>query len=139
MIPSPTRPDGVDESAGVMGPAEVDDPATVTGQTEAVDGPAGDGPAGDGSAGDGSAEPVIVTDDEPAIVDDPAEIADPASHQELAGDGPAHDDDDLVGVAGPAHQDQAVNIPARIEEPVAHGTPAGNTPGAGHDSSLSGS
>ena len=135
VIPSLTCPDGVDESAGVTGPAEVHDPATVTSQTEAVDGPAGDGPASngpagdspadDGSAGDGSADPVIVTDVT-------------ASHQEAAGDSPAHDDDDPAGVAGPAHhQDQAVNIPARIEEPVAHDTPAGNTPAAGHDSSLS--
>ena len=138
MIPSPTRPDGIDESAEVTGPAAVDDPATVMGQTEAVDGPASDGPADDGSAGDGSAEPVIVTDDEPAVVDDPAEVADPASHQAPAEDGPVHDDDGPAGVAGPAHhQDQAVNIPARIEEPVAHGTPAGNTPAARHDSSLS--
>ena len=51
---------------------------------------------------------------------------------------PAHDDDDPAGVAGPAHrQDQAVNDPARMDEPVAHGTPAGNTPVAGQDSSLS--
>ena len=78
----------------------MDDPAKVTGQTEAVDGPAGDGPASDGpadddpasdgpaddgpaydgSAGDGSARgPVMVMDDEPDIVDEPEEVADPAS------------------------------------------------------------
>ena len=128
VIPSPTRPEGIDEPAGVTGPVEVDDPATVPGQTDAVDGPAGDGPTGDRWA----RGPVIATDDEPA------EVADPARHQEPAGDSPAHDDDDPAGVAGPAHrQDQAVNDPARMDEPVAHGTPAGNTPAAGHDSSLS--
>ena len=52
--------------------------------------------------------------------------------------GQAHDDDDPAGVAGPAHShDQAVNDPAWMDEPVAHGTPAGNTPAAAHDSSLS--
>ena len=81
--------------------------------------------------------PVMVTDHEPEIVDDSAEVADPAHHQEPAGDGPAHDDDDPAGVAGPAHhQESAGDGPARIDEPVAHGTPAGNTPAAGQDSSM---
>ena len=135
MIPSPTRPEHVEESALVMGPAEVDEPARVTGQTEAVDGPAGDGPADDdpadddpatdgpaddGSAGDESARgPVMVTDDEPDIVDDSEEVADPAHSQQSAGDGPAH------------NQNPAVDGPA-----VSHGTPAGNTPAAGQDSSM---
>ena len=90
MIPSPTRPEDVDESAGVTGPAEVEDPATVTGQTDAVDGPAGDGPAGDGPADDdpasdgpaddGSARgPVMVTDDEPEIVDDSSGSCQPST------------------------------------------------------------
>ena len=69
----------------------------------------------------------MVTDDEPDIVDDPVEVANPARHQESAGDGLAHDDDDPAGVAGPAHrQDPAVDGPAGVDEPVAHGTPAGN-------------
>ena len=99
VIPSLTRLEDIEESAVVKGPAEVDDPARVAGQTEAVDGPAGDNPAGDspadddpasdgpaddapaddGSAGDGSARgPVMVTDDEPEIVDDPEEV--PTQH-----------------------------------------------------------
>ena len=52
VILSPPRPKHVKESAVVKGPAEVDDPARVTGQTDAVDGPTGDGPAGDGPADD---------------------------------------------------------------------------------------
>ena len=142
MIPSPTRPEHVEESA-----AEVDNPARVTGPTEAVDGPAGDGPASDGpadddpgydgSAGDGSARgPVMVIDDKPYIVDDPEEVADPTS-QQSARDGPALHDDDPAGVAGPAHhQNPAVDGPAVVDGPVAHGTPAGNTPAAGQDSSM---
>ena len=142
VIPSPTRPEHVEESA-----AEVDDPARVTGPTEALTGPAGDGPADDdpasydpaygGSAGDGSARgPVMATDDELDIVDEPEEVADPTS-QQSAGDSPAHDDDDPAGVAGPAHhQNPAVDGPAVVDGPVAHGTPAGNTPAAGQDSSM---
>ena len=143
-----TRPEHVEESA-----AEVDDPASLTGQTEAVHGPAGDGPADDDpasdspaddgptddvSAGDGSARgSVMVTDDEPEIVDDPEDIADPAHSQQSAGDGPALDDDDTAGVAGPAHhQNPAVDGPAVVDGPVDHGTPAGNTPAAGQDSSM---
>ena len=135
MVPSPTRPEHVEEPA-----AEVDDPATVTGPSEVVDGPADDGPAGDdpvndgpaddgpaydGSAGDGSAK-----DDEPVIVDDPEEVADPAS-QPSATDGPAINDDDPAGVAGPAHLQTFA-----LEDPAALGTPAGNTPSAGRDSSI---
>ena len=147
VIPSPARPEQVEESA-----AEVDDPARVMGPTEAVDGPASDGPADDdpasegpaddgpaydGSAGDGSARgPVMVMDDELDIMDEPEEVADPAS-QQSARDGPALDDDDPAGVAGPAHhQNPAVDGPAVVDGPVAHGTPAGNTPAAGQDSSM---
>ena len=152
VIPSPTRPEHMEESA-----AEVDNPARVTGPTEAVDGPAGDGPASegpadddpasdgpaddgpayDGSAGDGSARgPAMVMDDEPVIVDDPEEVADPAS-QQSARDDPALDDDHPAGVAGPSHhQNPAVDGPAVVDGPVAHGTPAGNTPTAGQDSSM---
>ena len=147
MIPSPTRPEHIEESA-----AEADDPARVTGPTEAVDGPAGDGPASDGpadddpasdgpaydgAAGDGLARgPVMVIDDEPDIVDDLEEVADPA-RQQSARDGPALDDDDPAGVAGPAHnQNPTVDDPAVVDGPVAHGTPAGNTPAAGQDSSM---
>ena len=124
MIPSPTRPEHVEEPA-----AEVDDPATVTGPSEVVDGPADDGPAGDdpandgpaddgpaydGSAGDGSAR-----DDEPVIVDDPEEVADPAS-QPSATDDPAIKDEEPAGVAGPAHLQTFA-----LEDPAALGTPAG--------------
>ena len=152
MIPSPTWPEHVEESA-----AEVDDPARVMGPTDDVDGPAGDGPASDspadddpasdspaddgpaydGSAGDGLARgPIMVIDDEPDIVDDPEEVADPAS-QQSAREGPALDDDDPAGVAGPAHhQKPAVDGPAVVDGPVAHGTPAGNRPAAGQDSSM---
>ena len=144
VIPSPNWPEHIEESAVVTGPAEVDDPAGGTGPTD-IDGPADDDPASDspaddspadnGSAGDGSARgPVMVTDDEPEIVDDPEEVADPAHSQESAGDGPAHDDDDPAGVAGPAHlQNPAVDGPAVVDGPVAHGTPAGNMPAAGQD------
>ena len=152
VIPSPTQPEHVEESA-----AEVDDPARVTGLTEAVDQPAGDSPASDGpadddpasdgpaddglaydgSAGDGTARgPVMVMDDEPDIVDDPEEVADPASQQSWR-DGPAIDDDDPAGVAGPAHhQNPAVDGPAVVDGPVAHDTPAGHTPAAWQDSSM---
>ena len=131
MIPSPTRPEHVEESA-----AEVEDPTTVTGPTEAVDGPADDGPADDGPVYDGSAGDGSARDDEPVIVDDPEEVADPAS-QQSARDGPALNDDDPAGVAGPAHhQNPAVDSPAVVDGPVAHGTPAGNTPSTGQDSSM---
>ena len=142
VIPSPARPEHVEESA-----AEVDDPASLTGQREAVDGPASDGPADDDSASDGPADdgpaydgsargPIMVMDDEPDIVDEPEEVADPAS-QQSGRDGPALDDDDPAGVASPAHhQNPAVDGPAVVDGPVAHGTPAGNTPAAGQDSSM---
>ena len=51
MTPSLARPDHVEEPA-----AEVDDPATVMGPSEVVDGPAGAGPAGDDLASDGPAD-----------------------------------------------------------------------------------
>ena len=142
VIPSPAWPEHVEESA-----AEVDDPASLTAQTEAVDGPASDGPADDDSASDGPADdgpaydgsargPVMVMDDEPDIVDEPEEVANPAS-QQSGRDGPALDDDDPAGVASPAHhQNPAVYSPAVVDGPVAHGTPAGNTPAAGQDSSM---
>ena len=135
VTPSLARPDHVEEPA-----AEVDDPATVMGPSEVVDGPAGagpagddlasdgpadDGPADDGSAGDGSAR-----DDEPVVVDGPEEVADPAS-QQSATYGPALQYDDQVGVAGPARLQ-----PLALDGPAAHGTPAGNTPSAGQDSSI---
>ena len=136
VIPSPTRPEHVEESA-----AEVDDPARVTGPTEAVDGPAGDspadddpasdGPAYDGSAGDGSAR-----DDEPVIVDDPEEVADPAHINSQQGT--AQHMMMTTWQVWPAqhHQNPAVEGPAVVDGPVAHGTPAGNTPAAGQDSSM---
>ena len=88
VIPSPTRPEHVEEPT-----AEVDDPATVTGPSGVVDGPADDCPASDGPAGDdlasdgpaddspaydGSAGDGSARDDEPVIVDGPEEVADPA-------------------------------------------------------------
>ena len=117
--------------------AEVDDPSTVTGPSEVVDGPADDGPAGDdpandgpadgGPAYDGSAGDRSARDNEPVIVDDPEEFVDPAS-QPSATDGPAINDDDPAGVAGPAHLQTFA-----LEDPAALGTPAGNTPSAGRD------
>ena len=47
MIPSPARPDHMEEPA-----AEVHGPASVTGPSEVVDRPADNGPASDGPAGD---------------------------------------------------------------------------------------
>ena len=47
VIPLPARPDHMEEPA-----AEVAGPASVTGPSEVVDGPADDGPASDGPAGD---------------------------------------------------------------------------------------
>ena len=139
VIPSPAWPDHVEPAA------EVEGPATVTGPSEVVDGPAddglaSDGPAGDdpasdgpaddgsaynGSAGDGSARP-----DEPVVIDGPEEVADPAS-QQSATDDPALQFDNPAGVAGPARLQ-----PLALDGPAAHGTPAGNTPSAGQDSSI---
>ena len=122
----------VDNPASVTGPPEVvDGPATdcpasdgtasdglasdgLAGDNQASDGPSDDGPAYDGSAGDGSAR-----DDEPVIVDGPEEVADPARQPA------ALQDDDPAGVAGPAPSD-----------PATLGTPAGNTPSAVRDSSI---
>ena len=140
MISLPARQDQVEKPA-----TEVDDPASVTGPVEVVDqppgdgqasddlasdgpasdGPADDGPAYDGSAGDGSARV-----DEPAAVDGPEKFDDPAS-QPSAKDGPALQDDDPAGVAGPAHLQTFV-----LEDPADLGTPAVNTPSAGWDSSI---
>ena len=74
VIPSSARPDHVEETA-----AEVEDPATMTGPSEVVDGPADDGPASDGPAGDnpasdgpaddGSAGDGSARDDKPVVVD----------------------------------------------------------------------
>ena len=78
----------------------------------------------------------MVMDEEPDIVDEPEEVAYPAS-QQSARDSPALNDDDPAGVAGPAHhQNPAVDGPTVVDGPVAHGTPAGNTPAAGQDSST---
>ena len=140
VIPSPDQPDHVEEPA-----AEVDGPATVTGLSEVVDGPADDGPASDGPAGDdlssdgpaddgpaydGSSGDGSARHDEPVVVDGPEEVADPAS-QQSATDGPALQFDDPAGVAGPARLQ-----PLAFDGPVAHGTPAGNRPSAGQDSSI---
>ena len=140
VIPSLARPDHVEEPA-----AEVDGPATVTGPSEVVDGPADDGPASDGRAGDdpasegpaddgpaydGSAGDGSARHDEPVVVDGPEEVADPAG-QQSATDGPALQFDDPAGVAGPARLQ-----PLAFDGPAAHGTPAGNRPSAGQDSSI---
>ena len=135
MIPSPARPDHVEEPA-----AEVGSPASVTGPSEVVDGPADDGlagddpasdgpaddgPAYDGSAGDGSAK-----HDEPVVLDGPDEVADPA-RQQSATDGSALQFEDPATLEGPAHHQPLV-----LDGPAAHGTPAGNTPLGGKDASI---
>ena len=125
--------------------AEVDGPATVTGPSEVVDGPADEGPASDGPAGDepasdgpaddgpaydGSAGDGSARHDEPVVLDGPEEVADPAS-QQSATDGPALQFDHPATLDGPACPQ-----PLALDGPAAHGTPAGNTPSGGQDASI---
>ena len=140
MIPSPARPHHVEEPA-----AEVASPASVTGLSEVVDGPADDGPASDGPAGDnpasdgpgddgpaydGSAGDGSAGHGDPVVLDGPDEVADPA-HQQSATDGSALQFDNPATLDSPArHQ------PLVLDGPAAHGTPAGNTPSGGQDASI---
>ena len=140
MIPSPARPDHVEEPA-----AEVTGPASVTGPSDVVDGPADDGPASDGPAGDDPASDGPADDgpaydglagdgsaghDEPVVLDGPDEVADPARQQSVT-DGSALQFDDPASLDGPArHQ------PLVLDGPAARGTPPGNTPSGGQDASI---
>ena len=135
MIPSPARPHHVEEPA-----AEVAGPASVTGPSEVVDGPADDGPAGDDPASDGQADDGPAYDgsagdgsaghDEPVVLDGPDEVANPTC-QQPATDGSALQFDDLATLDGPArHQ------PLVLDGQAAHGTPTGNTPLGGQDASI---
>ena len=81
VIPSPPRPAGVDDSAGVTGPtdsATLADSAGVTGPTDSAKVQES---VGHESAGDYDS----AADDEPEIVDDSAGVADPAQEQDPAG------------------------------------------------------